>query len=710
MTALHCVPAENRDGICLVDSIENARFELYTPEPATPVEASASAFCFPVDFAVELHTASLRLPKLAGAIVRMQDGRTVTQSMNRNGLSLDADGYDIEVTTAPMKLFVAVDAAVSIRYDERSTVFEFGEPTQVYVGARSFHERPAGTIATPDDPEETMRAISLLGSALKTTTPERSFPTLRGHPPLVERGESFEAPAHLERPETGVTLVLPPERSTVYASAPLAYYLGATVVPGSEARLDAAGRSFPLAPDGDVEGELGRTLRQVFFLDCLTRTEGYYPVDLHERHTVESAFDVTFDSLYELPLDERLAAYLSIPFAELEPHLPAWNLTTDVRPTAENVEMLPFVANDLSLVRCPDRLSLTPPDPEPKAVTDFFRRSEPAPAGEPAAGGSATATETAETFVRGASETNEPEEIVHPRPAETVEHAWVGEGFPLGASKATAASYRRRLERDVSDRTSIDITVVCNDEQMREEGVVAELYGLRDLLQFEIDIQYDLTCEELAEVLSRPTNFLHYIGHVDHRGMQCADGFLDAQELDAVAVESFLLNACSSYRQGEALVDAGSYGGVVTLSDVANSTATKLGQTLARLLNCGFTLRSALVIAQREVFTGNRYIVLGDGGLSLCQNETGVPSVLTLQKKEDERFEIGVDYYPAGSSDLGSIVKPLIESVDRYYLAASKVGEFEVKSTELQEFLGMERVPVKMDDTLQWSDEMDVRD
>ncbi|WP_224332993.1 caspase family protein [Haloprofundus halobius] len=696
MTTLYHEELANREGIRLVDSIENAQFELYTPEPVTATEASSSAFYFPVDFAVELRTSSLKLPKLTGAIVRTQDGRTVTQSMNRQGVSLDDDAYDIEVTTAPMKLFVVVDAAASIRYGERSTTFEFDGPTRVHVGARSFHEQPAGTVVTPDDPEAAMRAVSLLGSALKTTTPERSFPTLRGHPPLVERGETFDAPDHLQPPETGVTLVLPPERSAVYASAPLAYYLGATVVPGAEARLELAGRTFPFADGGDVERGLGRTLRQVFFLDCLTRTEGYYPVDLHERHAVEAAFDAEFAALYDLPLDEQLAEYLAIPYGDIEPHLPAWNLTTDVRPTAENVEMLPFVANDLSLVRCPDRLSLTPPDPEPKAVTDFFRRTAPASA-------------TAETFVRGASdtgETAETEEIVHPRPAETVEHAWVGEGFPLGASKATAASYRRRLERDVADRTSIDITVVCNDEQMREEGVVAELYGLRDLLQFEIDIRYDLACEELADLFSRPTNFLHYVGHVDHRGMQCTHGFLDATELDDVAVESFLLNACSSYKQGEALVERGSYGGVVTLADVANTTATKLGRTLARLLNCGFTLRSALTIAQREVFTGNRYIVLGDGGLSLCQNESGVPGVLEIEPREEGIFEIELEYYPVKSYDLGSLVKPLLDVVDRHHLATGTVGKFEIGAKELKEFLELERAPVKMDGSLHWSDEL----
>jgi type II secretory pathway component PulF len=66
---------------------------------------------------------------------------------------------------------------------------------------------------------------------------------------------------------------------------------------------------------------------------------------------------------------------------------------------------------------------------------------------------------------------------------------------------------------------------------------------------------------------------------------------------------------------------------VVTLAEVENTLATEFGRTLARLLNCGFTLRSALSILTQTrgvkkfadpfdnlMETAYRYTVLGDGG------------------------------------------------------------------------------------------------
>ncbi len=585
-----------RSGIRLIDDIEQARFEVYVDDGAVPRDADTETFRFPVDLAVAVRTSKLAMPRLTMTIVRDADGQVVAQSGNREGIELPSARYEVEVSTAPMKLYIAVDGALTVRYDEGETILEFGSETVTTLGIRSFHERPAGTVTTTSDPEAVMSAVSLLGSSLQTTSAERSFPTLRGHPPLLELGEEFSKPAHIERPDTGVEIVVPPELRAVFAVAPLAYYLGAEVVSGREAclrgpgwdhsLLDATARVAQSNPS-PLERGVAKALKRSFFLDCLTRTEGYYPVTLHERSVVEDAVDVDFGELYDLPLAERLGEYFALPHHELDPYLPSWNLTTDIRPISDNVEMLPFVANDLSLVRCPQRETQYAAGPEPQAVTDFFRDHE---SDEPVRGGGAGTAEG---------------DIVNPEPTETAEHAWVGDGFPLGASKATPNSYRRRLTRDVSERTSIEITVVCNDDEMRDEDVVADLYGARDLLDFDVKVHYDLTRDQLVQVLSTPTNLLHYIGHVDERGMQCADGFLDVTSLDTdVAIESFLLNACRSFEQGQALVDRGSYGGVVTLSEVANVTATRFGQTLARLLNCGFTLRSALSIAQDDVMTG----------------------------------------------------------------------------------------------------------
>jgi len=118
-------------------------------------------------------------------------------------------------------------------------------------------------------------------------------------------------------------------------------------------------------------------------------------------------------------------------------------------------------------------------------------------------------------------------DFVRPEPVDTVEHAWVGAGVPLDANKATLDAYHRRLEAGAVEQSRISVLVVCNDEQMREEGEVADLYGLRDMVQFDIEVRHDLTREEMRETLQSDVDFLHYIGHVDDRGMQCTDDYLD---------------------------------------------------------------------------------------------------------------------------------------------------------------------------------------
>ncbi|MFC4358197.1 caspase family protein [Halobium salinum] len=694
---------EGRTGVRIVDDIENARFDLFADATARPRPTDGDALRFPVDVAFAVETRTLTLPKIAATIVRDATGVPVARSDNREAVSLPAGEYDVEVTTAPVKLYVAGEGSLAVRSAGTDTVLDFGETTTVRVGVRSFHERPAGTVTTTGDPETLMRAVSTLGSALTTASPERSFPTLRGHPPLFELGETFSAPSFLERPQTSVSVVVPPERRAVFAVAPLAYYLGADVVPGETPRLAGDGWSHSLsvpAPGSvdamrepsPLERGVARTLRQTFFLDCLTRTEGLYPVDLHERGPVESSVDLDFGRLYDLPFSARLRAYLDVPFAELEAHLPNWSLTTDIDPTAENVEMLPFVANDLSLVRCPRHEAPEAAAAEPQAVTDFFR----------SAGTSG--------LVRGADSSSEEthSNIVSPDPTDTVEHAWVGDGYPLGANKATAQSYRRRIEREPKQRSSIGVTVVCNDEQMREEDVVADLYGLRDLLTFDIEAHYDLTRDQLVQVLETDTDFLHYIGHVDERGMQCSDGHLDvtATEFEAGA-DAFLLNACRSYEQGQALIDRGSYAGVVTLAEVENTLATEFGRTIARLLNCGFTLRSSLSIIRDQLMTAYRYTILGSGGMTLCHPDSGAPVLTRIESvSDDESVTVGIDYYPSETRGLGAISSPLLDDVSQYYLGSA--GPFSLGFDELREFFQLELTPVRYENSLYWSDELDI--
>ena len=556
-----------RDGLDIHDPIENVRFALFTSDPVGLMPADTSMFYFPVDAAVEIETTVLEVPKSVPMTIRRRDGTMVTETSNEQDHSFDSDAYLVELSTTPMKLYLILDSSMRIQIrGKRRPLLSFEPNTVVRVGARSYHDRPAGTITVTDDVQDVMGALSRFGSALKSLSPERSFPTLRGHPPLIERGDEFSAPAAIEPVDSGVELVIPPDPEYVYPIAPLAYYLGATVVPGNQPRLVAGSFEYSLVGSGGYVETVNRVLRQTFFLDCLTRTEGYYPIELHERGQVEPLVDLDFTALYDTPLPGRLAAYLSVPFETLEPFVPNWQLGVDLTPTANNIEYLPYLARDLALVRIPDKPTPEAVKPMSDAQTEFFR----SPMSSAVARGQERVGNGGRTrHISGGSDAKRRRAGVG------------GTGIPAeGATNSTLGALRQRIDRRPASDT-ITIHVVCNDEGMMEENVVREIYGLQDMLDFDVVAHYDLSRGELADLLAQQADFIHYIGHVDENGFLCSDGSLDARSIpDRSVCSRLLLNACQSYEQGHELVKKGSQGGVVTLSPVGNPMATELGQNV----------------------------------------------------------------------------------------------------------------------------------
>ncbi|PSQ49926.1 hypothetical protein BRD15_02585 [Halobacteriales archaeon SW_6_65_15] len=668
------------DGVRITDPIERTQFDLHASESVSPEMTESGSFYFPVDTAVSVRTRSLRTTKGLDVYVRDMDGDLVGQSSGGSELDLPADAYNLELANTQMKVYLAVESEVAITGSTEAVEISFGGETRVEVGARSLHQTPAGTITLPDDVEATMDAVSLLGSALKTTTCERSFPTLRGHPPLLEPSEEFTVEGDVTRPETGVTLEVPAERESVFVAAPLAYYLGADVVPGEDPRLvtDDFARSLD-APDG-FQPEVQRVLQQVFFLDCVTRTEGYYEVDLRERQQLEPKVDLDFPSLYDASLAEQVRRYLEIPFGVVEPHLPQWKVTMDVSPTHENVAVLPFAADELAFVRCPD-------EPDPSVV-------EPEPS-------------ELESFYRGAAEDDAPvTDVIQPEPADTIEHVWVGDEMPIGASKATPEALKRRL--DVTPEHHISVDVVCNDDRMREEDVVGDIYGTRDIYDFDVSLHNDLTTAELRDLLESSTDFLHYIGHVTDEGIQCSDGFLDAGTLDDCGVRSFVLNGCRSYQQGEKLVEKGSQVGVVTLAKVGNEPATEIGTDLARLLNHGFTMQSALSVVTDVNVVDRQYVIVGDGSQELVKTKCGTPVVLKPNQKE-EMIVSEFDRYPTINSSIGSLTSTKIDGGNIYSLNSTNL-EIETDSEALDEFFAAGTFPAQIGREIHWTDEITTDD
>lgn len=701
-------------GIEIVDPVERHRYTLLMDADVSPTPTGTEKFLFSVDAAVGVTTDAITLPTTVPVCVRDTDGTFISKTEHHADQELTPDTYSIELL-APIRLYLRVESALQIVSDADQVRIEFGDETVVGIGARSHRKPPAGTITTTDDPEDLMAAVSTFGSALDTTSPERSYPSFRGHPPLIERGDELDVPEEVAPPDTGLRIEVPAEYRTIYAVAPLAYYLGARVVPGEvprlvadtgfEHRLDATlatgiedGDDGKDSPDDEFETEVAHVLKQTFLLDCVTRTEGLYPVELREHNELEDVLDVDFADLYDRPLVERVETHLGVPYETVEPHLPDWKLTTHIEPTPERAESLPFAANDLAIVRTP-------------------RSGEPS-VSEECAATIKRQTKTVDEFVRSPLKSDIIESAVDEHvnlPADgSLRSVWIGDGRPLSGGKTTLDAYRNRLDREPTDGT-IHVTVVCNDIDRTgrgrtgmadEHATVDEMYGGKLSLPFDVTVHHDLTTNELSGVLAADTDFFHYVGHIDECGFECIDGILDANSLDSVGADAFFLNACRSYEQGMALLDAGAIGGIVTSVNVVNGGAIPLGKAITRLLNDGFPLSAALEVARSEMVAGARYHVVGSQGMAITQSESGTPTVCNLTQKGNT-FELELESYPTTQQGMGTMVMPYIKQNDEYFLSSGHIESFDVSQEELSNFLDQADGPVRADGALHWPHTVD---
>lgn len=682
---------ETGNGVNIIDHIERRHFPIKSATEVHPTKETTDLFDFPVGSAVTINTGKITLPHQFGAMIRNSMGFMVAEITKGESRTFPRDRYSID-PGASIKTYIVFDEGFTIESAGEGITITLDSPSDIHIGARSHHKQPAGNITATEDISDLMIAFSSLSSSLKTLSCERSYPTLRGHPPLINIGDTLNVPSVLDVPDTEVTIAIPPQFRYLLGVSSLAFYLGADIVEGERPTLSTdKGFEYSLGSTWEeFETEVEEVLKQTFFLDCITRTEGLFQVDLHERKQVAPHIDFSFAELYDQPISRQLEAYLEVPYTQIEPHIPTWKLTARVEPTISAIEAVPFLVNELAVVKPEVRTKKRKIPAVTSKTREFFRNSS---SGEASSVRSSSASiPPAETF-----RFERPENSSH-------EQAWVGEGIPIGASKVMVQAYENRLGRTPTDG-DIDITVVCNSVDMDNEiNLVNEVYGSRDELPFDISMHNELSVEELRDVLAADTEFLHYIGHIDSEGFECHDGRLDASSLDETGVDVFFLNACTSYAQGRHLIEAGSIAGVVTLNDVINSGAERIGGTLARLLNCGFPLQIALNLASEESIMGGHYLVIGDGGVEIAQPEGSTPAIPEI---EDSGEYWTVNYYtvPTREKGLGTIVNPTIEKCNEFYLNSGTNGKFELTTPEVTQFARLREIPVRIDDELSWTTE-----
>ena len=549
-----------------------------------------------------------------------------------------------------------------------------------------------------------MRAVSALPSSLKTITVERSYPTLRGHPPEIELGETFHVPEGLTAPDSGVRIEVPPQLCYVYPVAPLAFYLGAEVVPGSVPRLVGEdGLSYRLDGPEGFEQRVAQTLKQTLLFDCVARTEGFYAVNLAEREAVDASVDLDWAALYDRSLSARLDAYLSVPYERIADAVPEWKTAGYLAPEPGNAELLPYLLDDLATIRTPTGEPTTAEQVQTDSLFDFARASDESPE-------SLAADRVRSGFVRSAgTRARVPEgplpELVDPAPTDAFETVWADDGVPVGATKASVSGYRNGLEHTPAEE--IGVTVVVNDEGMADEGDVAgEVYGDDAEFPFDLRVYRNLTTDRLKAVLETEREFLHYVGHIEPDGFECSDGRLDARDLEFVGVDAFFLNGCASYDQGVALLDSGAVGGVVTVTEVVNSGATRVGKAMVKLLNHGFPLRSALSVASGQSFVGGQYSVVGDGDIDVVQREDlGAP--MTEVTETEDGYAVSLRVYPTNDITVGAQSTTIFDRESTYHLSPGTLVERTYDDAdELMEALELGGGVVQYDGEILWPGEL----
>ncbi|ELY46827.1 hypothetical protein [Natronorubrum tibetense] len=677
-----------KNGFEIIDPIERHRHRVVTHKPISLKEVGSTQLQYPVDKAVEFTAEMISLPANATIYIRNRDGSMVAEASPSQPISLPKGKYTLDISV-PLKIYIKFDGEVSIYADNDQTHVIFGDTIPLTIGARSYHTRPADTIKTTKDPLDIMRAVSAFGSALKTTTAERSYPTLRGHPPAIKLCDELEIPNSFEKPETGIRIEIPADFHHIFTITPLAYYLGADIAPNEDAKITTVdGYSYDMGNEFHFDTRVRRLLKKIFFLDCVVRTEGLTPLPLHQRGLSESDIGFDIGKMYHQPLASQIKSYLDIPFHKVSPYLPEWRLTTQLRPNEESIEFLPFIANRLSPVSIHDTVEKTSSKAQTSAIKEFSRGSM--------------------SIVRGKVEKSNQNDGI-PTDESIVQQSWESEDSSTIVSTTPLSAFYNNIGRSPKE-DPIEIDVICNDPNMQEElETVNEVYNSQEDFPFDVTLYHNIRTGKLQEVLTSESDFLHYIGHIDSDGFQCLDGKLDASKITKVGVKAFLLNACQSYNQGLHLVEAGSIGGIVTLNEIVNKGAISVGSTIAGLLNQGFPLYAALDIARGESVVGEQYRVVGDGVTTIAQSKNGVPSVCMLSQKNDD-FIIEVHIYESSSVRKGSLFTPYVEPADEYYLTPGKTGKIVVTKSQIEEFFDLEDIPVIIDGSVQWSRGINIDD
>ena len=629
--------------------------------------------------------------------------------------ALPPDDYLLRVE-ASVRLFLRVQGAVTLRRENAEALWvSFPEPTRVGIAVDSHVDPPGEAVVVPETPAGVAEALSTLHGAVETTSPDRTWPTKRNRPPSIRFGTETHVPASVAdgRGSTAVTYHAPPSLDALVPAASLIHYLGASVQvsEGAEPALALPDRRVPLADhatDGAVDTAASALLRRCFYLDCVARGAGPHGGPLSVADTFDT-LGLDAEELYDLPLAARVGRYLDVDFDAVAGRFPEWHLSVSVAPTYDHAAVLPHLVSHLPFLPEPDARDLAKKEWMAMSLTGGSdgglrgtRSPDPEASPTPGAGG------------REVSNVD----LVDPNLGPGRTHGWLAEGVPVGAYKALPAAYANRDQYLDGPDDALSVTAVVNDTEITNRLLGSDGPGLHDerdasvahyarreeALNVDVTVEENLSPAALARVFESRNDLVHFLGHHDEEGLDCAGGYLHPDCVDQSRTETFFLNACGSYPFGQALVRKGSVVGGATFESVLDEDAFEVGSTFAGLMTLGYTVSRALAIASQKALAPKDYGVVGDGTHRVMQSDALVPAEMQVFDADSGNYEVllkAVDTGMLGGRRRGSL--------DSDADPSRLVGQTKVYHVTREELVGVLEArdsPTRYDGELLWPDEM----
>lgn len=642
-----------------------------------------------VDSSISGSVSKLIFPADGFSIKDQSEDNWVSYGSRINDVSLESSEYKVQIHSS-IVTYVLFESLAKIQMigEENKLIISFPGKSEIEIGFRARFRTPTTRVNIPETPKGLAQALMIISDSFETHSADRSYPSMRNHPPQIEVKEDDENKLKFREPDhlRNILIKVPNSFEQIFVISPLAYYLQAKLKISDRETVEISlpdhkfSKQFSNQPH--LEKESNDMLRRVFMLDCLVREFGEYPTNLVENKLIHD-IGINGNYLYHAKPETRLFEYLNTDFKRIEDKLPKWHLSMYIDPNPSSVGILPFLLHRLSAIYTPKSENISNQEIL-KASLDKTQRSS--------------------TFASN----NLLKRIKKPILEDGRAHGWLSDDIPFNAFKATTTSFKNGLEyhQNVGDRRK-SIGVVINEHEMEEEfSEVNKIYGKSGSEHNSISLQiYEkLNKHKLKKIIEdEDLDFLHYIGHCDVDGLRCPDGNLSLNSIQGSKVRTFLLNACGSYEEGLRLIKKGSIAGVVTLTPVLDEPAAKVGTTFARMVINGFSFFKALELARKQILMHKYYTIVGDGTYRLTNGKDPFPILLKINRLNDNNFELRskID----SPQIAGASYQPKLKGKREFRLIGNETIDI-LSRSELIDFLEESNSPAIFEDDLLWTDDV----